>query len=127
VDGIRYMATGDWVFVKKRKQKAIAMTFLPLLNQDSRVKTILPLDPSFLPTHSSSQSYRKNICNSNTKFHSIHPFTFNFTLDIQITIKFVITLNRIITNIFNTTHTFLSQTNSYFFYDFFLLMVFLVI
>lgn len=47
---IRYVATVDWVFVRTPKQKPLAMTFLPLLKQDSHVKTILALAPSsFFP------------------------------------------------------------------------------
>jgi len=38
----------NWLFVRTRKQKVIAMTFLPLMNQDLHAKTILPLPPSFL-------------------------------------------------------------------------------
>jgi len=49
---IRYVATVDWVFVRTRQLRAFAMTILPLMNQDSRAKTILPLAPSPLPPSS---------------------------------------------------------------------------
>lgn len=83
---IRYVATVDWVFVRTPKQKPLAMTFLPLLKQDSHVKTILPLAPSsFFPIFfheflsSSSMNSFIYVSSSSTTQHTFHPQISSFS------------------------------------------------